>query len=68
MLLCEVKVMTDEAFTKKLASILATAKNERRYGAIEIELRDGTPVVIREISTHKIADAGEINRAKQSRY
>jgi|GEM_PF-2726506 hypothetical protein len=59
--------MTEETITKQLNAILAAAKIEHRFGAIEIELRDGTPVVIREIKTHKIADAGEINRAKQNR-
>jgi len=51
---------------KQIAAMLDEAKKTRRYGAIEIELRDGIPVVIREIKTHKIADAGEINRARQS--
>ena len=50
----------------QIAAMLDEAKKTRRYGAIEIELRDGIPVVIREIKTHKIADAGEINRARQS--
>lgn len=45
--------------------MLDDAKKARRYGSIEIELRDGVPVVIREVKTYKIADAGEINRAKQ---
>ena len=51
---------------KEIAAILDEAKKTRRYGAIEIELRDGIPVVIREVKTTKIADAGEINRAKQA--
>ena len=51
---------------KQIISMLEEAKRTRRYGSIEIELRDGTPVVIREVQTHKIADAGEINRAKQA--
>ncbi|HEY2119588.1 MAG TPA: hypothetical protein VGH37_10430 [Candidatus Acidoferrum sp.] len=50
---------------KQIAAMLDDAKKTRRYGSIEIELRDGIPVVIREVKTHKIADAGEINRAKQ---
>ena len=32
---------------------------------LKLSLRDGVPVVIREVKTYKIADAGEINRAKQ---
>jgi len=59
--------MSDDAL-KQIALILDDAKRTRRYGAIEIELRDGIPVVIRETRTHKIADAGEINRAKQQTY
>lgn len=59
--------MSEEAL-KQIAAILDEAKKTRRYGAIEIELRDGIPVVIREVKTHKIADAGEINRAKQQTY
>jgi hypothetical protein len=49
-----------------IEAMLEDAKKTRRYGMIEIELRDGIPVVIRETRTHKIADAGEINRAKQA--
>jgi hypothetical protein len=56
-----------QTFLERLAAILDEAKSAHRYGAIEIELRDGTPVTIREVRTHKIADAGEINRAKQQR-
>jgi len=58
----------NEDALKQISAMLDDAKRTRRYGAIEIELRDGTPVVIREVRTHKIADAGEINRAKQSSY
>ena len=53
---------------QQLEAMLEDAKKSRRYGVIEIELRDGIPVVIRETRTHKIADAGEINRAKQQTY
>jgi hypothetical protein len=53
---------------KQIATILDEAKKTHRYGAIEIELRDGIPVVIREVKTHKIADAGEINHARQQTY
>jgi hypothetical protein len=57
--------LSDDAM-KQITVMLDEAKKARRYGSIEIELRDGVPVVIREVKTHKIADAGEINRAKQS--
>jgi hypothetical protein len=57
----------EHGFLQQLAAILDEAKTAHRYGAIEIELRDGLPVTVREIRTHKIADAGEINRAKQQR-
>lgn len=59
---------TDQTFMQRLTSILDEARTAHRYGALEIELRDGIPVTIREVRTHKIADAGEINRAKQRRY
>ena len=51
---------------QQIEAMLEDAKKMHRYGMIEIELRDGIPVVIRETRTHKIADAGEINRAKQA--
>jgi hypothetical protein len=63
------ELTNEQAFQQQLQTILDDAKKTRRYGAIEIELRDGIPVVIREIKTHKLADAGEINRAAQrNRY
>lgn len=57
---------TPDDALKQIATILDEARKTRRFGAIEIELRDGIPVVIREVKTHKIADAGEINRARQN--
>ncbi len=52
--------MTNEAFLLQLTSMLRDAEQRKMYGAIEIEIRDGKPVVIREIKTHKL-DIGESN-------
>jgi hypothetical protein len=63
----EARMSESQDFLQRLTAILDEAKTAHRYGSLEIELRDGVPVTIREVRTHKIADAGEINRAKQQR-
>jgi len=44
--------------------MLRDAEQKRTFGAIEIEIRDGKPVVVREIKTHKL-DTGETNRGQR---
>jgi hypothetical protein len=48
--------MTRPDLLKKLEAILLDAENTRLFGHIEIELKGGTPVVIRTLKTEKIGD------------
>jgi hypothetical protein len=41
---------------KKLEGILADAEATRLFGNVEIEIKGGTPVVIRVLKTEKIGD------------
>jgi hypothetical protein len=56
--------VTHDAFIQQLVSMLRDAEQKRTFGAIEIEIRDGKPVVVREIKTHKL-DTGETNRGQR---
>jgi hypothetical protein len=51
---------------RKLDALFVQLERERTFGAIEIEIRDGKPVVMRTIKTDKLTDTGENNRARQS--
>ena len=51
---------------KKLESLLDEAERSRQWGNIEVEIRDGRPVVIRRSYTDKIAE--ENNRGQHNRY
>jgi hypothetical protein len=52
------------AVVDQITAMLREAEQKRSFGAIEIEIRDGKPVVVREIKTHKI-DTGETNRGQR---
>jgi hypothetical protein len=41
---------------KKLDTMLDSAARERTWGSIEIEIRDGVPVVLRKASTEKLQE------------
>jgi hypothetical protein len=46
--------MTKTALLKKLEAMLTTAENERMWGNLEIEIRDGIAVLVRKSSTEKL--------------
>lgn len=50
---------------KKLEAILQDAERTGLFGHIEIELKGGTPVVIRTLKTEKI---GDYPNGKQTHY
>lgn len=47
---------------KKLETLIDEASAQRVWGAIEIEFRDGAPVIVRKMTTEKLQTAGENNR------
>lgn len=57
--------MTRPDLLKKLDAIFADAERTGLFGHIEIEVKGGTPVVIRTLKTEKI---GDYPNAKQNRY
>lgn len=46
--------------------VLDQLERERTFGSIEIEIRDGRPVVMRTTKTDKLTDTGENNRAAKN--
>lgn len=48
----------------KLDALFDQLDRERTFGTIEIEIRDGKPVVMRTTKTDKLTDTGENNRAR----
>jgi hypothetical protein len=53
---------------KKLDAVVAKAENDRMYGAIELEMRDGRCVILRTVNTEKFESTRELNRAKQQSF
>lgn len=54
-----------------LASLSTTLDEWERqgtFGNLEIEVRDGKPILIRKITTQKIEDRGQNTHAKRNRY
>jgi hypothetical protein len=45
-----------EDLIRKLSGLLDDAKNARQWGNIDIEIRDGQPVVIRRSYTDKLTE------------
>lgn len=58
--------MTKDALLKKLDAMLTTAEKERTWGNLEIELRDGAPVLVRKSTTEKLD--GTIMEKTRGRY
>jgi hypothetical protein len=60
--------MTRPELLKLLDSTLDTAERTHEWGSIEIELRDGIPVVLRRSTTKKLIpdDTGRKYRAPQA--
>jgi len=53
---------------KKLECLLDEAERTRMFGTIEIEIRDGRPVVMRTTKTDRLDTPGENHRAKPNPY
>lgn len=51
---------------RKLDTLFDQLERERTFGAIEIEIRDGKPVVMRTTKTDKLTDTGENNRGQRT--
>jgi hypothetical protein len=59
--------VTKPEILKRLDSLFDQLERERQFGAIEIEIRDGKPVVMRTIKTDKLTDTtGENNRGQKA--
>lgn len=58
--------MTKPEMLRKLDGVLDQLERERTFGSIEIEIRDGKPVVMRTTKTDKLIDTGENNRAAKT--
>ena len=58
--------MDREKIIRKLDGMLNAAEKERTWGSIEIEIRDGVPVIIRKASTEKLEEGatGGNNRGR----
>jgi hypothetical protein len=56
--------MTKTALLKKLEAMLTTAEQERMWGNLEIEIRNGVAVVIRKSTTEKL-ETTENNRGQR---
>ncbi len=52
---------------KKVEQMLAEFAKNNSWGTIEIEIRDGEPVLVRQSTTEKLA-ASEKNHAPRQRY
>jgi hypothetical protein len=60
--------VTKQELMKKLDAVVAKAENDRMYGAIELEMRDGRCVILRTVNTEKFESTRELNRAKQQSF
>ena len=61
--------MDREKLIRKLDGMLDEADKARMWGNIEIEIRDGVPVIIRKSSTEKLEeDATEKNNRGRHEY
>lgn len=52
---------------QKLESLLEEAQQSKGYGTVEVEIREGKPVLLRTIKTEKIEDKGTQNHVKNYR-
>jgi hypothetical protein len=59
-------LMDREKLVRKLEGMLDSAETDRMWGSIEIEIRDGVPVIIRKASTEKLEEGatGGNNRGR----
>ena len=57
--------MVRTALLKKLETMLATAEQERMWGQIEIEIKDGEPTLLRRAITERLDTNRERTRGQQ---
>jgi hypothetical protein len=57
--------MEQPELMKKLETLLDDMKRRRVFGTIDIEIREGTPVLIRKIETEKIQSTGNSTHANK---
>jgi hypothetical protein len=48
--------MTKHALLKKLDAMLSVAEQERMWGNVEIEIRNGLPTVLRKLTTERLQE------------
>jgi hypothetical protein len=56
--------MTKTQLLKKLDAMLTTAENERMWGNIDIELKEGIPQLLRKMTTEKLQNTMENTRGR----
>jgi hypothetical protein len=56
--------MTRGALLRKLDAILSAAEQERMWGTIDIELKDGVPQLLRKSTTEKLQNTMENTRVE----
>lgn len=56
--------MTRPELIRSLTATLDEWAQKRTFGNVEIEVRDGKPILIRKITTQKIEDRGEHTHAQ----
>ena len=59
--------MTKNALLKKLEVMLTTAEEERMWGQITLEVKDGKVDLLRKSTTEKLEDTTERPRANEQR-
>jgi hypothetical protein len=60
--------MNRAELVKKFETMLDEMAVNRTFGTIEIEVRDGAPILIRTIKTEKVEYRGKESHVKQARY
>jgi hypothetical protein len=60
--------MNREQLLQKLGAMFDEAARTGMFGTIEVEVREGTPILIRTIKTEKIQCTGNGTHAKAPRY
>ena len=58
--------MTKQELVGKLDSMLDEMARQRAYGTIELEVRDGAPILIRKTTTEKVESRGDNTHATRT--
>ncbi len=59
--------MSKMQILRKLETILDEMEHAKTWGTVELEIRDGAPVLIRKITTEKIEGEGKSHANRFSR-